>query len=46
MIPFFCLLRIFEKTKYILVDWWVDDNIAQFVQTYYAQWAKIGKKIQ
>ena len=43
MIPFFWLLRIFEKTKYILADKWVDDNIAQFVQTYYAKWDKNGK---
>ena len=43
MIPFFWLLRIFEKTKYILADKWVDDNIAQFVQTYYAKWDKNEK---
>ena len=43
MIPFFWLLRIFEKTKFILADKWVDDNIAQFVQTYYAKWDKNGK---
>ena len=34
---------MYEKTKFILADKWVDDNIAQFVQTYYAKWDKNGK---